>query len=66
MIGLYGADLFMPIFYDTHSHLDYPDYAQDLDAVLERPYAATCSMRWAQIRFPFRSPGGTFDTSPAF
>jgi len=26
----------MPIFYDTHAHLDYPDYAPDLEAVIER------------------------------
>ena len=26
----------MPIFYDTHAHLDYPDYAPDLAAVIER------------------------------
>ncbi len=26
----------MPIFYDTHAHLDYPDYASDLPEVIER------------------------------
>src|SRR2546426_10408262 len=26
----------MAIFYDTHAHLDYPDYAPDLEAVIER------------------------------
>lgn len=26
----------MAIFFDTHAHLDYPDYAPDLDAVIER------------------------------
>jgi len=26
----------MPIFYDTHAHLDYPDYATDLATVIER------------------------------
>ena len=30
----------MPIFYDTHAHLDYPDYAPDLEAVIERAAAA--------------------------
>ncbi|HKI68285.1 MAG TPA: TatD family hydrolase [Verrucomicrobiae bacterium] len=29
-----------PIFYDTHAHLDYPDYAQDLPEVIERAGAA--------------------------
>ena len=30
----------MPPFYDTHAHLDYPDYAADLPAALERAQAA--------------------------
>lgn len=30
----------MPIFYDTHAHLDYPDYATDLPRVIERAQAA--------------------------
>ena len=30
----------MPTFYDTHAHLDYPDYASDLEAVIERAAAA--------------------------
>jgi TatD DNase family protein len=30
----------MPVFYDTHAHLDYPDYAEDLPAALERALAA--------------------------
>ena len=30
----------MATFYDTHAHLDYPDYAADLGAVLERAEAA--------------------------
>ncbi len=25
-----------PVFYDTHAHLDYPDYAQDLEQVIDR------------------------------
>jgi len=29
-----------PTFYDTHAHLDYPDFAADLPAVLERARAA--------------------------
>lgn len=29
----------LPIFYDTHAHLDYPDYAPDLEAVVERAAA---------------------------
>lgn len=28
------------IFYDTHAHLDYPDYSADLTAVLDRAQAA--------------------------
>lgn len=30
----------MPIFYDTHAHLDYPDFAPDLDQAVERARAA--------------------------
>ncbi len=30
----------MPIFYDTHAHLDYPDYADDLPDVIERARVA--------------------------
>ena len=30
----------MAIFYDTHAHLDYPDYAGDLAQVMERAEAA--------------------------
>src|ERR1700722_46294 len=30
----------MAIFYDTHAHLDYPDYAADLAQVIERAQAA--------------------------
>ena len=30
----------MPTFYDTHAHLDYPDFAPDLDTVVERAAAA--------------------------
>src|SRR5919197_5908326 len=26
----------MPVFYDTHGHLDYPDFAGDLDQVIDR------------------------------
>ncbi|MFM2296053.1 MAG: Mg-dependent DNase [Verrucomicrobiota bacterium] len=29
-----------PIFYDTHAHLDYPEFAADFDALLERARAA--------------------------
>ena len=29
----------MAIFYDTHAHLDYPDYAADLPQVIERAQA---------------------------
>jgi TatD DNase family protein len=30
----------MAVFYDTHAHLDYPDYADDLAQVIERAAAA--------------------------
>jgi TatD DNase family protein len=30
----------MSIFYDTHAHLDYPDYAKDLSEVIARAQAA--------------------------
>ena len=30
----------MAIFYDTHAHLDYPDYADDISQVIERAQAA--------------------------
>src|SRR5471030_2974526 len=30
----------MAIFYDTHAHMDYPDYAPDLPQVIERAQAA--------------------------
>jgi TatD DNase family protein len=30
----------MPVFYDTHAHLDYPDFAADFDQVIERAQAA--------------------------
>ena len=30
----------MPVFYDTHAHLDYPDYAPDFPEVLARAAAA--------------------------
>lgn len=30
----------MAVFYDTHAHLDYPDFAQDLDQVVARANAA--------------------------
>src|SRR5438132_358638 len=30
----------MPVFYDTHAHLDYPDFAADLPQVLERAQAS--------------------------
>lgn len=30
----------MAIFYDTHAHLDYPDYAADLPGAIERAQAA--------------------------
>ena len=30
----------MAMFYDTHAHLDYPDYANDLPEVIERAQAA--------------------------
>jgi TatD DNase family protein len=33
----------MTIFYDTHAHLDYPDYAGDLPQVIERATAAGIS-----------------------
>ncbi len=30
----------MALFYDTHAHLDYPDFEKDFDAILERAQAA--------------------------
>jgi len=30
----------MPVFYDTHAHLDYPDFAAELDQVIARAHAA--------------------------
>src|SRR4051794_26617409 len=30
----------MQVFYDTHAHLDFPDFAADLPQVLERAQAA--------------------------
>jgi TatD DNase family protein len=33
----------MPIFFDTHAHLDYPDYANDLPEVVARAQAAGIS-----------------------
>lgn len=30
----------MPVFYDTHAHLDYPDFAQELPQVVARARAA--------------------------
>ena len=33
----------MPIFYDTHAHLDYPDYAGDFAEVIARAQAAGIS-----------------------
>jgi TatD DNase family protein len=33
----------MPIFFDTHAHLDYPDYANDLSEVAARAQAAGIS-----------------------
>jgi len=29
-----------PVFFDTHAHLDYPDFAADLPAVIQRAHAA--------------------------
>ncbi len=30
----------MPCFYDTHAHLDFPDFAADLPQIIERAHAA--------------------------
>ena len=30
----------MAVFYDTHAHLDFPDYAKDLTEVIARAQAA--------------------------
>ena len=30
----------MPEFYDTHAHLDFPDFAPDLPEVIDRAAAA--------------------------
>src|SRR5580765_4275520 len=29
-----------PVFYDTHAHLDYPDFAEDIGEVIERAASA--------------------------
>jgi len=38
--GHRGSAGSMPIFYDTHAHLDYPEFTQDLAAVMKRAAAA--------------------------
>ena len=38
--GHRGSAGSMPIFYDTHAHLDYPEFTQDLAAVMEGAAAA--------------------------
>jgi TatD DNase family protein len=30
----------MPVFYDTHAHLDFPDFADELPQIIERAHAA--------------------------
>ena len=35
-----AANLPPPVFYDTHAHLDYPDFAAELPQVIERAAAA--------------------------
>ena len=30
----------MSVFYDTHAHLDYPDFAQDIADIVARAKAA--------------------------
>src|SRR5713101_6037413 len=30
----------MPVFYDTHAHLDYPEFAQELPGVIARAQSA--------------------------
>jgi TatD DNase family protein len=35
--------IFMPAFFDTHAHLDYPDYANDLPETIARAEAAGIS-----------------------
>jgi len=34
--GFCAGDIIMSIFYDTHAHLDYPEYAADLPQIIER------------------------------
>jgi len=36
----YMKPLMQPIFYDTHAHLDYPDFSQELAQVIERAQKA--------------------------
>jgi TatD DNase family protein len=58
---------FMSIFYDTHAHLDYPDYANDLPEVIERaqppaspksfPSAPTSKAARRAIKLAERFPG---------
>src|SRR4051794_15223833 len=38
--ALHYSHLVMAIFYDTHAHLDYPDFADDFTLVLERAKSA--------------------------
>ena len=37
---MFGSDRMTSVLYDTHAHLDFPDFAADLPGILERAQAA--------------------------
>ncbi len=55
----------MPIFYDTHAHLDYPDFSDDLPQVIERAQAAGIS-RIISIGTDFASSQRAIELSERF
>ena len=44
----------MPVFYDTHAHLDYPDFAADIEQVIARS-EASCITKIISIGTNFTS-----------
>jgi len=55
----------MSVFYDTHAHLDYPDFVPDLDQVVERAQAAGIS-RIISIGTDFDSSKRAIELSERF